>query len=146
MSAKSTATFEGVLKNKRGQFIAQMIDPESGKQRFIGRYASRNDADEALVEAKERAVAAARQSPFDGAADERASDPATGLTAALSELTTDGEVAVEVREALRNLVARVDVEARRPTPAAHFGRPLVAARMCRFGAACRRADVLHWQE
>ena len=137
-----------IVQAQSGQWLARAV--ADSKQRFVGSFATQAEA--------EAALAAAKQTPPPLSSCDAPPPPPQELPP-IDELTSAGAeeegahddeaVGAAVLEAVRNLVAQVAWQASRPPPPTHYGRAhdlSQAARMCRFGAACRRADASHWAE
>lgn len=117
-----------VTQDKTGWWIATAtID---SKQRFLGRFQDRSDAEAALAE------------------EDATIPPSPQLESVDVDVDVDVTETVEslLKEAMRSLVNFVARKESRPDAPSHYGHPAPAAlaRRCRFGVECQRADIYHW--
>lgn len=137
-----------IVQAQSGQWLARAV--ADGKQRFVGSFATQAEAEAALTAVKQTPpLLAACDAPPPLQPPQLLPIAEIAGSTDAEEANTEESVGTAVLEAVRNLAAQVAWQSSRPPPATHYGRAndtSQAARMCRFGAACRRADVSHWEE
>lgn len=143
-----------VVQAQSGMWLARAAN--DGKLRFVGSFSTQAEAEASLAAVKQTA-----QQPYaDVALGQPQEDTqqggrlptAEGMQTEADESKPEKEdVSASVQEAVRNLVVHVSWQSSRPPPPTHYSRAnhatsAFAARVCRFGAACRRSDVSHWED
>jgi len=146
-----------VVQAQSGMWLARAA--RDGKLRFVGSFSTQAEAEASLAAVKEQTVAPQQPSANDalGQPQEDLQQPglasvAEGMQTEAGELKSEeDDASASVQEAVRNLVVHVSWLSSRPPPPTHYSRAnhatsAFAARVCRFGAACRRSDVSHWED
>jgi len=146
-----------VVQAQSGMWLARAA--KDGKLRFVGSFSTRAEA-EASLAALKRTTTESQPSANASVGEPQEGLQQTGLLPIAEDVQFNGEkshlgeendVGAVVQEAVRNLVVHVSWQSSRPPPPTHYSRAnhatsAFAARVCRFGAACRRSDVSHWED